>query len=92
MCNSLSEIRIDEYLKLEKCSVLSTGLEHIWSMFIAGDLQVKSKLTLGNTNLYEYLNDKEKISNIFDTFCKNYLKRAWQRRHDIISSVPRTTV
>jgi hypothetical protein len=83
-CTNLNTIRIDEYIKLESC-LLTNNVYDVWGLFIAGDLKMKLMLALGNTSSYNHLQNSEKISSIFDTFCKRYIKRAWNLRNDIIN-------
>lgn len=85
-CKSLNEIRIEEYTKLED-SLFTINYHDVWFLFIAGDLQMKLMLTLGNTSPYSCLGSAENISSIFDQFCKTYIKRAWHRRNVIINDI-----
>jgi hypothetical protein len=82
-CAALNNIRIDEYVKLER-KLISMNLIDIWELFMSSNLDVKLNLTLGSD---ESINvnkcDVENIVIIFDDYCKSYTKRAWKLRADL---------
>jgi hypothetical protein len=71
-CAALNNIRIDEYVKLER-KLISMNLIDIWELFMSSNLDVKLNLTLGSD---ESINvnkcDVENIVIIFDDYCKSY--------------------
>ena len=81
ICEGLKCIRIDEYKKLELLLV-SNNFFYAWELFISSDLVTKLSLTLGDNSFIFSHNDNDNMHahNIFDKFCKSYVKRAWELR------------
>ena len=79
ICSALNHIRVDEFLKLENQLSLH-NLEEFWRIFISGNLTIKMCLMLGLSNDVLTVCDDLPVLQIFDVFCKSYLKRAWTAR------------
>ena len=79
VCSSLNAVRIEEYQKLED-DLCMNGLNDVWSLFIAGDLDTKLHLMLGSDINLIYHDSRV----ILDRFCKSYLKRTWAVRNSAL--------
>ena len=82
ICSSLNLVRTEEFKKLEY-NLTTAGFEDIWAMFISSDLDVKYSLTIGLNTLF----GNDDILDIFDKFCKSYIKRAWKLR-SVLKAAP----
>ena len=84
-CHSLNAIRIEEYCKLEK-DLYDVNCIDIWQLFMSGNLDVKYHMSIGNVNhLCNSTIEAQMFNNIFDNFCKSFIKRAWKKRAEMIA-------
>ena len=91
ICRTLRDIRVTEYHKLEY-ELVTNNLNQIWHWFISSNLNVKLCLMLGiskeiipeNYSDTCWPTDINYILCIFDSFCKSFLKKAWNLRADFL--------
>ena len=82
LCTALNDIRVDMFRKLED-DLMRNGLEQFWSLFISSNVDVKLCLILGLSD--DALLFCDPLLQIFDIYCKFYLKRAWHARSTILN-------
>ena len=89
-CEKLQSIRLVELKKLEN-SLCSNQLDIFWQIFVSGDPFVKTCLMLGISRdllsvIPEFDNecDIDLALEIFDSFCKSFLKSAWLFRSSMV--------
>jgi len=80
-CKAFNEIRSQELLKLE-LDLHANDFYSFWQWF---------HHTRDETEKYFFMMDNlfcvdKTLGNIFDKFCKSYIKRAWKRRTDLINN------
>ena len=90
-CTSLNDIRSFEYVALEKRLMDSNNID-VWIAFISGDLDIKYAFMLGSSCTKDITGSRRIKCNIniyydiFDTFSKSYIKRAWKARSVLLNT------